>query len=112
MKKLFGAKAYFSSRATRNDDGEIGYEMRIVLLKATDTGDAIKVAESEALAYAKESSSNYLGFVEVYKMSDYNIKFDDVVEVYSLTFFDDPDEDQFLDNYYLTGGNTSDWKSE
>ncbi len=102
----FGAKCYFSFRARHNDLGEIGYEQRIVLLKAENEDAAIVAAESEAVEYAKAHGATYLEFVEVFKMFDSEIKFSGVIEVYSITMYDDPDEESFLDNYYLTGGNS------
>jgi hypothetical protein len=104
--QLFSGKCYFYQPDYKNEAGEAGYEQRIVLLRASNEDEALSLAQSEAEEYAKKTNSKYLPFVEVYRLFDTDIEFQGVVEVYSLTMYDDsPSEEDFLENYYLTGGN-------
>ena len=104
---FYSAKCYFSFPGRLKAEGsvEIGYEQRVVLLKAKNDDDAISQAEVEAKNYANSVHARFLDFVEVFEVRDFAADFEGVKEVYSITFYDDPDEEEFLDNYYLTGGN-------
>lgn len=107
--ECYSAKSYFSFPDRFNDDApnEIGYEQRITLLKAENESVAMSVAENEAREYAAKVSACYLGFTEIFPLFDGCIDFEGIKEVYSITFYDDPNEGEFLNNYYLTGGNFS-----
>jgi hypothetical protein len=104
--QYYSAKCYFSHPERRRGD-EIGYEERITLFMAKNEVDAIAVAEDEAKKYADKVAARYLGFVDVYILVDLGITFNGAKEIYSMTFYDDPDEEGFLNNYYLIGGNHS-----
>lgn len=109
--KCYSAKSYYSHPDRKRDD-EIGYEERIVLFTAENERHAIAVAEAEAKDYADKVSARYLGFVDVYILVDPGISFDGAKEIYSMTFYDAPDEESFLNNYYLIGGNYSEIEEE
>lgn len=103
---IYSAKCYFCFTQQFNEKGEVGYEQRIVLLDAKNEDEAIDLAENEAARYAKKHKAVFLDFIEVFKLFENNIDLDMISEVYSLTMYDHPDQEEFLNNYYLTGGNS------
>jgi hypothetical protein len=105
LQVLFSAKSYYAFPGIKNNSGEQGYEQRIVVLFAKDEDEALRFSEQEAMIYAKQVGGKFLGFIEVYKMFSPIIDPQGITEVYSLTMYDAQDEQEFLDNYYLTGGN-------
>ncbi|MEM7601226.1 MAG: hypothetical protein AAF357_07380, partial [Verrucomicrobiota bacterium] len=102
-------KTYFSHKSQHGECNEIGYELRIVILNTQSNREAFDLIEAEALEYAKSVGAKFLNFLEVYEtdLSFINLPTDAIFEIYSMTFYDSPDEDEVMSNYYLTGGNFS-----
>lgn len=81
--KWFGAKTIYQiiSNTVRNSNNL--FEERVIILKARSIDQAISKAEKEASLYASDGSGiRYLGYINVFKISDEEIQ--DKTEVFSL----------------------------
>ena len=95
----YSCKCIFVS--TREDTTcDFTYEERITLWNAIDADTAIKLAEDEASAYAKENEVKYTGFCTSFQLFDQPIS---GKEIYSIIRNSDLDPEQYLDEHYDTG---------
>lgn len=96
----YGAKSVFAHDDISARQGRPCFEERVVLLRARDEEDAIHLAEEEAEAYAS-ASTRYLGYVNVFRISDPSIS--DRTEVFSIMRSMDLSDKDYLDRYYDDG---------
>ena len=100
-KQWYGARTVYNAYPNRVSDTKI-YEERIIVLLATSSDEAIKVAEEEANNYAKDFGMLYLGYVNVFQLLEETIK--NKSEVYSLLRESNLDSTQYLNSFFDTGG--------
>ncbi|MCX6318903.1 MAG: DUF4288 domain-containing protein [Bacteroidetes bacterium] len=101
IKEWYGAKTVYRVFTTLNKKGHKVYEERVIVLRATSFGRAIQVAEKEAKTYAKESECHYLGYVNVFKLSEDSIT--ELTEVFSLMRDSKLTDEKSLDKFFDTG---------
>jgi CMP-N-acetylneuraminic acid synthetase len=98
----YGARSIYEliGRGPQENGGRL-FEERVVLVKASSLEEAINEAEQEALAYANEDSGFiYLGYVNVYKLTDTRIK--NKTEVYSLMRESALEPQEYIDRFFDT----------
>ena len=101
-KEWYGARTIYQHYTKKKIAKNKLYEERIVLIKANSFDDAITKAEKEAEKYSKEnSSSKFLGYVNVYKLVDGKLR--NYTEVYSLMRDSTLSEEPYIDNFFDTG---------
>ena len=95
MEKLpwFGVRCVF-----RGSDGL--YEERVTIWQADDFEHAIQLAEEEAIVYAGNAASMFLGFAQAFKMTNPP---DGGVEVFSLMRESKLQPDEYLTRFFDTG---------
>lgn len=96
-KQWFGARTVY---AAMEHETRI-YEERIIVLQAESMDDAIEKAEKEAASYEEDNGLEYLGYVDVFLMSDESIV--DKTEVYSLMRESELGPSEYLDTFFDTG---------
>lgn len=106
-KQLYGAK-YILGWYEKNARHAHTYEERVVLIKAIDTNEAVKLAEENALSYANAVSGDneivkYENFVDIYEIATTSLRHG--YEVYSITRnnIKGLNTKKFLDRYYDDG---------
>lgn len=96
-KHWFGARTVY---AGMENETRI-YEERIIVLLAESMDDAIEKADKEAASYAEDNGMEYLGYVNVFLISDEAIR--DKTEVYSLMRESELGPSEYLDTFFDTG---------
>ena len=98
----YSVKCVFKHDYLSRQHGEVVYEERIVVLKASSLDEAIALGEVEANAYAGDKGTvHYTGFISAFHM--FERKLANRAEVYSLMRQSNMDTDAFLDHYYDDG---------
>lgn len=98
----FGARTLYHHKSSEENDEIKFYEERIVLIDAIDFDEVIAKAEAEGQEYANMLSKTvYLGFVNVYKLSDETVL--DKTEVYSLIRESKLNSDDYITAFFDTG---------
>jgi hypothetical protein len=93
MADWFGVRCIFH-------DPEGTYEERITLWRADTFDEAVAMAEQEAVEYAADVGSQFLGFAQAYVMPDAP---GPGAEVFSLLRDSDLEPDEYLDAFFDTG---------
>ncbi|HEX8627786.1 MAG TPA: nucleotidyltransferase domain-containing protein [Catenuloplanes sp.] len=78
----------------------VGYEERVTMWRAVDFAEAVALAEGEALDYAADTGSRYLGLAQAYHLAD---EPEHGAEVYSLIRDSALAPDAYLDRFFDTG---------
>ena len=95
-------KCVFRHEDLPQQEGQVVYEERIVLLRAHDLNEAIALGEAEAEVYSNQLDGvRYTGFISAFHLLD--TESTTGVEVYSLMRVSPLDTDAFLDRYYDDG---------
>ena len=76
------------------------YEERVTIWQGDDFDHAIQLAEEEAIVYAGNAASMFLGFAQAFKMTDPP---DGGVEVFSLMRESKLEPDEYLTRFFDTG---------
>lgn len=87
-------------KVTPIHDCKYVYEERIILVRAEDMEQAIRIAEKEAREYAAKDSE-YLGYVNIFHLFESIV--DHKMEVYSLMRSSDLEADDYLDHFFDSG---------
>jgi hypothetical protein len=78
------------------------YEERITLWRASDIDEAILASEGEAETYASDTDVKYLEFCQAYALvEEVGVN---GIEVFSLLRESDLEPTQYLDAFFVTGG--------
>jgi hypothetical protein len=100
----FGADAgaWFSVRCVfqSNDEPPFVYEERITLWRASSADEAITLAEAEAVEYAGDVDSRYVGLAQSYELVD---QVGQGAEVFSLMRVSELRPGNYLDSFFDTG---------
>lgn len=78
------------------------YEERTVVFRATNTENALNIAEKEAIEYAKNIGDiKFMGYSETFKLTDNEL--DSGTEVYSCMRYSDLDASSYVKRFMKTG---------
>lgn len=98
-KQWYGARTVYD--AYPKQEGDKIYEERVVILQAVSFDEAINEAEKEAVEYANDAGMTYLGYVNVFEISDGSVGHK--TEVYSLMRGSPLRPSDYLDSFFDTG---------
>lgn len=96
----FGAKTVFRHPGLERQEGPCCYEERVVLIRASDENEALRLAEEEAEAYASGSDTRYLGYANVFRIDD---AIGSGAEVFSIMRSMAIGEDEFVSHFHDDG---------
>ena len=96
----FGAKTLFRHPGLERTEGPPCYEERVVLITASDEDEALKLAEDGARAYEEGRDTQYLGYVNVFRIDG---PVGPGAEVFSIMRSVDVSEQDFVTRYYDDG---------
>jgi hypothetical protein len=99
-KRWFGAKTVFRHPGLERELGKNCYEERVVLIRASDEDEALRLAEGEANEYADGSATRFLGYVNIFRIED---TIGSRAEVFSIMRSVTMEEDEFLTHFYDDG---------
>lgn len=99
----YGVRCVFELPTEAKVTGTCLYEERITVWRANDVDEAIDMAEAEASSYCRENEGfHFTGLSQAFWMFtpvDIN-----GVEVFSLLRESDLEQDEYIDQYFSTGG--------
>jgi hypothetical protein len=97
----YGVKCLVEHKGLPVDPGKRVYEERIVLLRASGFGEAIRRAERAAVEYATPIGATYIGYCNAFQIAAGTIE--GGVEVYSLMREVVLTPEQFIAHYHDDG---------
>jgi hypothetical protein len=93
----FGVRCVFK---VDDDAPAASYEERVTVWRAADAGEAVRLAEAEAVEYASTVEAQYLGFAQAYTMAD---ELSAGAEVFSLIRTSSLGRADYLTAFFDTG---------